>query len=174
MHLQYMTLQSIHFDMFRHDKVIFREYIPSVKQFIVKWITSMNFMTFCTSCCHYHFFVHKLYELSNVLCTLCVCRIITQLRNIQNIIRHKTLSCGSVYIDTFTTVFASVRTVSLSGKLYGVCTRQLTVSNRFLSDHGPALEPRQWREILHFCKKSRLAVSCQPILTRSSHVFPRQ
>lgn len=55
MSLQYMTLQSIHSDVFWNDNAIFREYIPSLKQFIVKWITSMNFMTFCTSCCEYQF-----------------------------------------------------------------------------------------------------------------------
>ena len=55
MHLKYMTLQSYYSDMFRNDNTIFREYIPSLKQFIIKWITFMNFMTFCTSCCEYQF-----------------------------------------------------------------------------------------------------------------------
>jgi len=38
MHLQYVTLQSLHSEMFRHDNVIFRKYISSWKQFIVKWL----------------------------------------------------------------------------------------------------------------------------------------
>jgi hypothetical protein len=60
MHLQYMTLQSIHSDVFRSDNGIFREYMQSLKHFIVTWITSMNISLR----------VDKQCELSNVLCTL--------------------------------------------------------------------------------------------------------
>jgi len=82
-----------------------------------------------------------------LLCTLCTCRVITQLnieylRNISNIIRHKTLICSNVYIHIFTAVPAPVRTVSLNGKLCGVCTRLPTASNRLLSRHEPALVSR--------------------------------
>ena len=31
------TLQAVHYDMFRHDNAIFREYITSLKSFMVKW-----------------------------------------------------------------------------------------------------------------------------------------
>jgi hypothetical protein len=79
MHLHYMTLHSIHSYMFRHYNAIFREFKPSLKHFVVMWITAMNFMAFCTSCCEYQFVYRKVYEFCNVLCTLCICRIITQL-----------------------------------------------------------------------------------------------
>lgn len=45
MHLQYMALQSIHYDMFRYNNAIYRKYIPSLKPFIAKLITVMNFMS---------------------------------------------------------------------------------------------------------------------------------
>ena len=41
-----MALQSIHYDMCRHNNAIFRGYIPSLKPFTVKLITVMNFITF--------------------------------------------------------------------------------------------------------------------------------
>jgi hypothetical protein len=53
-----------------------------------------------------------------------------------------TVIFGSVYIHTFTAVPAAMRTVSLYGKLCGVCTRLLTASNRLLSGHEPALASR--------------------------------
>lgn len=41
-----MTIQSLDSDMFWHDNAIFREYVPSLKPFTVKWIISMKFTIF--------------------------------------------------------------------------------------------------------------------------------
>jgi hypothetical protein len=47
MHLQYMILQSsVYFNMFRHDRVIFREYTQSLKPIKVKLFYPVYFNSF--------------------------------------------------------------------------------------------------------------------------------
>jgi len=46
----YMTSQSLHSGMFWHYIANFRQNLPSLKTFIVKWITTMKFITFNEFC----------------------------------------------------------------------------------------------------------------------------
>jgi len=74
-----MALQSVHYDMFQHNNAIFREYIPSLKPFIAKLITVMNFITLVNFIANTSFQVNNICVFSNLLRTLCIRHIIIHL-----------------------------------------------------------------------------------------------
>jgi hypothetical protein len=64
---KYMTLQSLHSDMFWHDNGNFKEYRPSPKLFIIKWIASMEFTSFMKSAVNVSFYMDTKCEFSIAL-----------------------------------------------------------------------------------------------------------